>query len=781
MDNQGLFKGSGDFPLIIELNFRKLFDELDRSQPPGYDKIQADSNFDAVRNGIKSQDEIIQNSAQIASLMQFLFPSPLRNNEIKVASIPFTDILFYKSDRFTKILEAAGDDFVLETRNMDSDNAYIFACSLILIFHYGYKIDFKRPFFYDIPTADGHMKNYRIVMNGDFMEIHSTENAIPITDDDVAELIDNFDNVDIWKEKFPPNSYIFKGFGISNMFDLTLDETLSDLKTNLLSREGASFPKIERNLQYLFDHDDLRLGITLYDSSKNLFKAIPDPLVRSIILHEEQESHCDQTICLYLQNALFQEKQIVTISDVEKYGIQSKQNGLFQKLDSQGFKSFLCAPIMSKGKIIATIELASPQKRFLNSINANKLDDIIPVFSMVMEQGLENLKNLLEVIIQEECTSIHPAVAWRFEEEAEIFHREKQKGNTEVEFPEIVFEDVYPLYGQSDIRGSSDARNLAIKNDLLTQLTAAEKVIRKALEKQPLPIYNELIFRLEQFHIGLQEGLAAGTDQQILDFLKSDVYPVFAHLRSTDHKMASSIEDYMSMLDDNLNMVYRERRKYDQSVMQINQHLAHHLDQRAAEAQKMFPHFFERYKTDGVEYNMYIGQSLVKDHSFNSLYLNNLKLWQLTTMCELERQFAKIKPSLETSLEIASLILAYSTPLSIRFRMDEKQFDVDGAYNARYEIVKKRIDKSYIKGSSERLTQPGTLSIVYTQQSERLEYDKYAEYLRALGYITGSIEYHILEDLQGITGLRAMRYYINYETPSEKEPGKNKKHKTVIA
>ncbi len=29
--------------------------------------------------------------------------------------------------------------------------------------------------------------------------------------------------------------------------------------------------------------------------------------------------------------------------------------------------------------------------------------------------------------------------------------------------------------------------------------------------------------------------------------------------------------------------------------------------------------------------------------------------------------------------------------------MDEKRFDVDGAYNARYEIVKKRIDKAYVK------------------------------------------------------------------------------------
>jgi len=62
-------------------------------------------------------------------------------------------------------------------------------------------------------------------------------------------------------------------------------------------------------------------------------------------------------------------------------------------------------------------------------------------------------------------------------------------------------------------------------------------------------------------------------------------------------------------------------------------------------------------------------------------------------------------------LRVASLILVHSNPLSIKFRMDEKQFDVDGAYNIRYEIIKKRIDKAHIKGTSKRLTTPGKLPL----------------------------------------------------------------------
>ena len=82
-------------------------------------------------------------------------------------------------------------------------------------------------------------------------------------------------------------------------------------------------------------------------------------------------------------------------------------------------------------------------------------------------------------------------------------------------------------------------------------------------------------------------------------------------------------------------------------------------------------------------------------------------------MSEMTRQTSKLVPELPIPLETAQLILVHDDPLAIRFRADEKKFDVDGAYNIRYEIVKKRIDKAYIKNSEERLTQPGKIAIVY--------------------------------------------------------------------
>jgi hypothetical protein len=106
-------------------------------------------------------------------------------------------------------------------------------------------------------------------------------------------------------------------------------------------------------------------------------------------------------------------------------------------------------------------------------------------------------------------------------------------------------------------------------------------------------------------------------------------------------------------------------------------------------------------------------------------------------------------------------VLVQHAPMSIRFRFDEKRFDVDGAYDIRYEIVKKRIDKALIKGTSERVTQPGRLAIVYSQPSEAMEYRGYIEYLQSLGYLTRGVEELELEELQGVHGLRALRVTVD--------------------
>ena len=121
-----------------------------------------------------------------------------------------------------------------------------------------------------------------------------------------------------------------------------------------------------------------------------------------------------------------------------------------------------------------------------------------------------------------------------------------------------------------------------------------------------------------------------------------------------------------------LGLIYKKRKDYEQSVKLINENISAYLDKTQQAAQGMFPHYFEKYKSDGVEHNLYIGQSLVNNQKFHQLYLQNLRLWQLMITCEVENEIHRLKPNLKTKLDICSLILVHSQPLSIRFRMEEK-------------------------------------------------------------------------------------------------------------
>jgi hypothetical protein len=135
----------------------------------------------------------------------------------------------------------------------------------------------------------------------------------------------------------------------------------------------------------------------------------------------------------------------------------------------------------------------------------------------------------------------------------------------------------------------------------------------------------------------------------------------------------------------------------------------------------------------------------------------------------MENRFYQLQQTTPIKLDAASLILVYNSTMSIRYRMDEKKFDVDGTYNARYEIIKKRIDKSFIKGTEERITQKGKIAIVYSQRGDEKEYLRYIKYLQTKNYLGEDLELLELEDVQGVVGLKAIRINVLY-TPDSNEP-----------
>jgi hypothetical protein len=226
--------------------------------------------------------------------------------------------------------------------------------------------------------------------------------------------------------------------------------------------------------------------------------------------------------------------------------------------------------------------------------------------------------------------------------------------------------------------------------------------------------------------------------------------------------MAEEVDRYFGRMDPELGVIYNKRKEFEDSLTQINDRVGELIDEEEVKAQQVFPHYFEKYRTDGVEYNAYIGQSLVNELTYDEIYLKNIRLWQLMVKAKITREIRQLKPTLKNKLDVTQLILVHSNPLSIAFRQDEKKFDVAGAYNIRYEITKKRIDKAVIKGTNERITQVGKIAIIYSHAEEIEEYKQYIDYMITKGYLKDTIEDFELEDMKGASGLRALRVEVDF-------------------
>ncbi|QVY64097.1 GAF domain-containing protein [Polaribacter sp. Q13] len=763
-----------ELPLQLNVSFNKVFNlfkkyaDIEYAKHPYHssakEMVQLINKHPELKDGFSDYTLLEKYKEQIDLLLNPLFPEPLLLNEIKAASIPFSFTSFKFTDRFEKIIKNAGENFELNVRNFEDGGMYIMACTFILSYVYDFNVDVKRPFYFDIPdNTTGTIKYYRTTFNADFSEVKATENAPKITKQDFKELLNNFDNIDLWKEKFPPNSYIFKGFGIISLFDVTSEEMLSSIKANLLEGGQDLIPKLQSNLRDFYSIKDLKLGYSFFDNINTKVCETKVNKSHSLILNHSSEINCDSGyFCNTIMQKVFKNHETFIISDVADYGVKTNHNLFSKNLQENGIQSIILIPIKATDNgDLALLEIASPRAYDLNSVNINKLKDIIPVFEAAVKRTSEERQNVLEATIQENYTSIHSSVKWRFYEAAEKYHAERQT-NRDAKLDQIVFNNVYPLFGQSDIKGSSIARNKAIQEDLTTQLTLAITVLKDACKTEKLPIYNELMFRVASYLNDVKKGLNAGDEVSILDFLSREIYPVFNHINNISTELSQKVSVYMNRLDKNLKVVYEKRKEYENSVTLLNDKLAQFLDNKQKQAQEMFPHYFERYKTDGVEYNMYIGQSITKSKTFDDLYLYNLRLWQLQTTYEMENIAFYERKNMKHDLQVASLILVHSNAMAIKFRMDEKQFDVDGAYNIRYEIIKKRIDKANLKGTNDRLTVPGKIAIVYSQDKDALEYIKYINYLQSKNQL-GKIEFLELEDLQGASGLKALRVEVKYQ------------------
>jgi hypothetical protein len=717
-----------------------------------------------LQGDIDRPDLAARHTDILSPLMSVAFPSSTWETEISGAFTPFQHDAIYCTPAYRQLLFDGAGKIAgrLKGENNTLDyQRFVRAYALILKRLYGIDQGVDSPLLRIVTDPKtGLERHFQITPDFQFVQVGTVGKPPELNDRSRVQVIAHIADPDVLTELLPPSHFIFRGFTVVRAVDVTESEITSALERDLIDQESIfsadGFKRLQSRLRTLFGKSDLKASLAALQHDKVLL--LNDGHTSTANCLFTNSSHIpvdDLKHSVWLQAVDHQ--KILHISDLSK---EPNLCPAEQDAVDHGVRSLLIAPLYYGGKAIGTFWVKSNRPNDLGAVDIEKMRHIAPLFSMALKRGLEDMNNEVQAVIKEKCTAVHSSVEWRFRNAA-MDHMERLRQGKSSEMEPIIFKDVIPLFGQSDIRGSSEARVQSIQADLTDQLTLAGTIMRRAAEVKSWPLVDEFNYRIDKRIAGIKTGLSTEEERSVAAFLQQEIEPSFAELRTIGPGVSHAIDGYNQAVDPVMGVVYRKRKAFEESVSKLNERLSGYVDREQVEAQQVFPHYFEKHQTDGIDYVIYLGASMHPRGKHNPFFQKNLALWQFKVACGLARQTRQIQPELQVPLDTCHLILVNHTPLAIRFRYDEKRFDVDGAYDVRHEIVKSRLDKAMVKGGRERLTQPGKIAVVYSHPKEGRDIRRHIDYLQSRQQLLKDLETIALEDLPGVRGLKALRVSVN--------------------
>ncbi|SFE84390.1 hypothetical protein SAMN05518672_1118 [Chitinophaga sp. CF118] len=616
-------------------------------------------------------------------------------------------------------------------------------------------------------VATGLEEYYWVHINMDFVTV-SVKGELPEIDFRklYSKLTDGA-GYEILEDILPLNLFSFRGIGTIAVSDVTPLKAIENIQqvrlANNPGNEDASYKLVMQSLKTLVRNNKIEFDLfpfvrvnnePVYGYAKGgtgvLFSVWGEDRLTLENFQRQVKGYSANPRFFFSQDINIpnpEEKEIVFLEYFRKLGVRSL--ALLPVFHHHNLVGVLCMHTWSDLTFDESVlALLEPAKSAIEQVSQVYIDE----FNMEIEN-----------IIKEQFTSIQASVQWKFNEAAWEYLYNKKKGLPAKTSP-IYFNDVYPLYGAVDIRNSTIERNKAIIADLDIQLnTLLEKLITLQ-QYDRSAIMEELIFKSRKWQeeILKQEQLHAADENNLSIFFNEEITPYLIYLSRQEKDTSSIIDPYLQYLNTINGTLHGNRQALEVAMQMINSAVSEYYESQKETLQQPYPCYFEKFRTDGIEYDIYIGQSIAPDKPFSQFHLKNLRLWQLSSMAAIAKITHELLPQMPTALSTTQLIFVHNHTINIGFRADERKFDVDGAYSIRYQMIKKRIDKVRIRDTDERLTQPDKIVLIYFDKSDVRDYLPFIEYLQQKEVLQHDLEELDLEDLQGLSGLKALRVGVVY-------------------
>jgi hypothetical protein len=714
----------------------------------------------------------VKNYTDVLELVYTIL-SPAVDKEDKLywaMSLPVPSKIVYSTDAFFSFIN---DHNARDLSQLSDDNFAVFherqvdfVYRLILQKLYKFPSDIKNDMIYSQSDVKTKLTQYfKIHTDTNFIDI-GVEGKLPELS---AEVIEPFlyegAGMDVLRDVIPLSLFKLEGFSVITIEDITAEQAIDNIRLALVNHtkdQNELYLDVIQSLQTLGGNASIQFGLLpfLRLNGNLIFDA--EECQNSILLKAAKEKNiAEETFTSFINNFIEkpEAKFFNTITDRKV-----EQFFFLNAIKETGIKSYAVLPVFYNRKLAGILEVSSTQKLVFYQKLLSRLQSALPLIAQLLQYSAEQFDARINNVIKNHFTILQQPVEWRFNEAAWHYLSSKNKGSGKNAIETVSFHDVHPLYGAIDIRDSTIQHNAALKGDMEVLTHLLSKTVSSITPLLPLKIARSLDTKVKNWKKVIDKFEKSNDETTINNILQSVINPYITSLRQSYPAVAQIIDGYEQAVNNKTGQVYAKRRALELSIKQINSTLNRYFEKAQVKVQKIYPCYFEKFRSDGIEYDIYTGQSIAPAIEFTPVYLQQFREWQVRSLVEVANIANDLKSEMPVPLDVASLIFLHSSQIDICFRNDEKRFDVEGYYNVRYEVIKKRIDKVCIRDTGERLTQPGKISVVYFNDDEAKDYLNYIAKLQKEDKLLNDTVFVNLEDLQGVAGLKALRVSINYHS-----------------
>ncbi|NTD99913.1 hypothetical protein G6M26_30850 [Agrobacterium tumefaciens] len=634
---------------------------------------------------------------------------------------------------------------------------YIYRLILSQCYHFSFQILEPGHYSYINPET-GLEEYYKINIDTRFVEVVVTGELPDITMDSIIQAGPaRIDPLIILEKILPLHFFKLTGFAVITLENITDTFAIDQIRNEIVNHENEAhiYQQVIKSLRVLTGNNAVQFSLKPLARLNNENIVDVNPEIHSFMM--EMAKQFEDEIMLQSLVKGYEENPVTYYFSAANDAGNKLEMPVHDLLKSKNVKVYACLPLFFKQKVVGILEIyAFKEILFFENILA-KIAAALPLLSQLTKNSADHFSDQINDVVRQHFTVLQPSVLWKFHLAAWNY-LQQQKMGAGAAIETITFDGVYAIYGAIDIKDSTLKRNDALLQDIHHILDESIRISdRLIIAGYPA---EKIKTSCIKFKSKYQHAVTLKVETVILTFLRLHLKPLLMPIAMKDPDYLAYINAYLEQVNDGNGASHANRNLLEQKIGRLNEDITGFMAGMIEDLQQLHPGYIKTFRTDGIECDIYIGQSITPRSKLDNSKISAYRALQLRYMALMAKYSAQTSLTDSFALETTQLIFAPGTPINITFRNDEKRFDVEGADNINYEIIKKRIDKICIKGSTERLNQPGKIAIVYQDAAIKVVYLHLIRKLQEQGVLHENEEILHLEDLKDVFGLMAIRVEI---------------------